>query len=112
MFQVSRFVCVHTKYESSVYFIIFTTCVYKFTNVMYSEYPIIRPLMVLVESGLNSEQVSLMSLIYVEKMYLLMKKGGLIARDVLNLSGSLMDKVSASQPRDRGFKHVSRPLVN
>ena len=35
----------------------------------YSEVPIVRPPMVLVENGLNSEQVSLMRPICVEKMY-------------------------------------------
>ena len=53
----------------------------------YSEVLIIRPSMVLVESGLNSEQVSLMSVIYIEKCILVLKQVVLIARVVLILSG-------------------------
>ena len=53
----------------------------------YSEVPIIRPQMTLVESGLNSEQVSLMRPIYIEKMHFVQKHLVLIARMVLISSG-------------------------
>ena len=43
--------------------------------------------MVLVESGLNSEQVSLTKPIYIEKWILVMKQVVLIVRVVLILSG-------------------------
>ena len=36
-------------------------------NIKYSDVPVIRPPMVLVESGLNIEQVSLLRPIYIEK---------------------------------------------
>ena len=39
----------------------------------YSEVPIIRPPMILVESGLNDEQVLLMKPIYIEKCILVLK---------------------------------------
>ena len=53
----------------------------------YSEVLIIRPPVVLSESGLNSDQVSLMRPIYIEKSILVLKQVVLIARVVLNLSG-------------------------
>ena len=46
---------------------------------------LIRPLKVLVKSGLNSEQVSLMRPIYIEKCILVKKQVVLIARVVLIL---------------------------
>ena len=45
-----------------------------------SEVPIVRPPLVLVESGLNSEQVSLMRAIYFGKCILVLKQVVLIAR--------------------------------
>ena len=49
----------------------------------YGEVPIIGPPMVLVEGGLNSEQVSLMRPIYTEKCILVLKQVILIARVIL-----------------------------
>ena len=43
--------------------------------------------LVLVESGLNSEQASLMRPIYIENFILVLKQVVLIAREVLSLSG-------------------------
>ena len=40
----------------------------------YSEVPVIRPPLVLVESGLNSDQVSLMRPVYIEKCILVLKE--------------------------------------
>ena len=45
---------------------------------LYSEVPIIRPPMILVESGLNGEQVSLMKPIYIETCILVLKQVVLI----------------------------------
>ena len=53
----------------------------------YSEIPIIRPPTVLVKSGLDSEQVSLMRPIFIENFILVLKQVVLIARVVLILSG-------------------------
>ena len=58
-----------------------------FYVISYNEVPIIRPSMVLVESGLISEQVSLMRLSNIEKCILVLKQVVLIARVVLILSG-------------------------
>ena len=44
---------------------------------MYSEVPIIRPLMVLVESGLNREKALLTRPIYIEKMHFGTETSGL-----------------------------------
>ena len=55
---------------------------------MCSEVPIIRPTLVLVYSGLYSEQVSLMRLIYIEKkMHFITETNGFTVRVVLILSG-------------------------
>ena len=45
-----------------------------FYTTVYNEVPIIRHPMVLAENGLNSEQVLLMRLIYIEKCILVLKK--------------------------------------
>ena len=54
---------------------------------LYSEVLLTRPLMVLVKSGYNSKQVSIMRLIYIDKYILVLKQVVLIARVVLILSG-------------------------
>ena len=43
----------------------------------YSEVPMIKPPMVLIENSLNSEQVAFMRPIYIEKMYFGTKTSGL-----------------------------------
>ena len=55
---------------------------------LFKEVPIIRPPMVLVESGLNNEQVSLMRPIYIENCISVLKQVILIAR-VVFISGGL-----------------------
>ena len=57
-------------------------------HVYYSEVPIIRPPMVLVDSDLNSEQVSKMRPIYIENCFLELKQVVLIAKDGLNIEWS------------------------
>ena len=57
---------------------------------MHSEVPIIRPPMVHVESGLYSEQVSLIRPIYIEKSVLVLTRVVLIARVVLIWGWSLL----------------------
>ena len=54
---------------------------------MYSEVPLITPPMVVVESGLNSEQVSSMKPICIENCILVLKQVVLIVRVVLISSG-------------------------
>ena len=49
--------------------------------------------MVLVKNGLNSEQVSLMKLVHIEKCILVVKQVVLIARSVFILSGTLLYSV-------------------
>ena len=64
--------------------------VYTRTESIYSGDPIIRPPMVLVESGLNiqcSDQVSLMRPIYIENCISVLKQVVLIARVALIASG-------------------------
>ena len=56
-------------------------------NSKYSEFPLIRPRIVFVESGLNSEQVSLMTPIYIKNAFLVLKQVVLIARVVFLVSG-------------------------
>ena len=53
----------------------------------YSEATTIRPPLLLIESGLNSEQVSLMKTIYIENCILVLKQVVLVARVVLISSG-------------------------
>ena len=50
----------------------------------YSDVPIIRPHMVLVESDLNREQVSLMRHIYIEKKCFSTETNGINSKDGLD----------------------------
>ena len=58
-----------------------------FDSFKYSKVPIIRPLIVLVESDLNNGQLSLMRPIYIENCMLILKQVVLIGRIVLISSG-------------------------
>ena len=57
-------------------------------NMQYNEVSIIRPPLVLVESGLSTEQVSLMRTIYIEKMYFGTETRGLNIEGGLNFEWS------------------------
>ena len=61
--------------------------VYALFKYKYHENPITRPPMVLLESCLNSDQVSLMRPIYIENCIMELKQVVLIARVVFILSG-------------------------
>ena len=54
----------------------------------YSEVLIIRPPMVVVENGLNSEQVSLTSPIYIEKIHFSTETSGLNSEGGLDIEWS------------------------
>ena len=56
----------------------------------YGEVPIIRPTLVLAESGINSEQFSLMRPIYIKKMNFGTVTSGLNSKSGLNFEWSLL----------------------
>ena len=77
---LSQFVC-YTSVIVRILYIHVHIHVHNFSSI-YSEVPLIRPPMVLVESGLNREQVSLM-----RSFTLVLKQVFLIVRVVLILGG-------------------------
>ena len=66
---------------------------------------LIRPPIVLAESGLNSEQVSLMRPIYIEKCISILKQIVLIERVVLILSGLFSDRLFVGFLKSSGNNH-------